>query len=373
VGFLTTILTDHPRVGSEVATSQIRAALVAAGADLHTFGFHRRGAEERGAERSTVIDVRPIETVDARYRRLVWAAEAVLRGRAYSETKYRSRRWRRMASPWLEDCHTVVVDHSQLGFLTRLADPARQRVIAVMHNVEHDLYAQEAALENFFWRPIFRRESRCMRKAEQELATGIDEVWVFTEADARRVRELAPSTPVRVLPLPGNPVEDRTLPVERDGIRLIGTWSWRPNREALEWFLEHVVPRLPEALSVTIAGPGGRWIRDGGAVRYAGVVPDALDFLAGAGAVAIPTQSGGGIQVKTLDALSVGVPVVATPISLRGVDDPPASARVAESPAEFADALLAALAQPGDAAAGRDWAEERRVLFRRAVAEGIGA
>ena len=212
-----------------------------------------------------------------------------------------------------------------------------------------------------------------MREAEQELVTGIDDVWVFTEADAQQVGELAPSTPVRVLPLPGNPVGDRTLPSDRDGIRLIGTWSWRPNREALEWFLEHVLPRLPERLSVTIAGPGGSWIREGGAVRYAGVVPDALEFLAEAGAVAIPTQSGGGIQIKTLDALSVGVPVVATPISLRGIDDPPASARVAESPGEFANALLSALARPGDAAAGRDWAEERRMLFRLAVAEGIGA
>jgi glycosyltransferase involved in cell wall biosynthesis len=371
VGFLTTILTDHPRVGSEVATTQIRAALLAAGAELHTFGFHRRGAEEKGTERSTVIDVRPIETADARYRRLYWAAEAVVRRRAYSETKYRSRRWR-IATPWLGDCDTVVLDHSQLGFLKDLPAERPPRVIACMHNVEHELYAEEARLENFFWRPIFRRESRHMRTAERELVEHVDEIWVFTESDADGVRELLPSAKTRVLPMPGNPLAEQPAPDRRDGIRLIGTWTWRPNREALEWFLEHVAPQLPADVDVTIAGPGGKWIPDGGAIRYAGFVPDALEFLREAGVVAIPTRSGGGIQIKTLDALSVGVPVVATPVAMRGIDDPPPSAHVADSPGAFAEALMANLGRPGDPAAGGRWAEARRESFRKAVAAGVG-
>jgi glycosyltransferase involved in cell wall biosynthesis len=371
LAYATTILTSKPRIGSEVATTQIRQALASAGAELHTFGFHRRGAEEPGMGGSTVIDVRPIETANAPYRRLRWGIESLLMRRAYSERKYHSRRWR-IAGEYFQSCDTVVIDHSQLGFLHSFVRGGPQRVIGVMHNVEWEMYAETADHASGVWPLIFGREARHMRDVERELAENVDETWIFTEADAERVRKLAPSAATRVLPLTGNPVHERAVPAERDGIRLIGTWTWRPNREALSWFLQDVVPLLPRGVNVTVAGPGGEWIPSSGAVRYTGFVPDALDFLAGAGAVAIPTLSGGGIQIKTLDALSVGVPVAATPIALRGIEDAPPTVHVGESPRAFADALERALEQPADVKGGRDWAAERRRRFERAVAEGIG-
>jgi hypothetical protein len=47
--------------------------------------------------------------------------------------------------------------------------------------------------------------------------------------------------------------------------------------------------------------------------------------MAQAKVVAIPTLSGGGIQIKTLDAIASGSAIVATPVALRGISDPPAT------------------------------------------------
>ena len=38
---------------------------------------------------------------------------------------------------------------------------------------------------------------------------------------------------------------------------LVGTWTWQPNRIGLIWFLEEVVPRLSDDVTIAIAGNVG--------------------------------------------------------------------------------------------------------------------
>jgi glycosyltransferase involved in cell wall biosynthesis len=107
-----------------------------------------------------------------------------------------------------------------------------------------------------------------------------------------------------------------------------------------------------------------------------GPVPDALEFLQAGRAVAVPSVSGAGIQVKTLDALASGRRVVATTTAMRGIAEPPPTVIVADEPAAFADALEAA-ARAGDdgeaAALARTWAVDRRERFRAQVADAVSA
>jgi glycosyltransferase involved in cell wall biosynthesis len=131
---------------------------------------------------------------------------------------------------------------------------------------------------------------------------------------------------------------------------------------------------LGDDVAVEIAGRGGDFAADRRPnVRYRGFVADAMEFLAGARAVAVPSVGGSGVQVKTLDAIASGNPVVSTAVGVRGLGTVPRSVRVEDDPAEFAAALREALraeSAPDDAL---EWARVRRERFAADVAEAVEA
>jgi len=80
------------------------------------------------------------------------------------------------------------------------------------------------------------------------------------------------------------------------------------------------------------------------------------------------------VQVKTLDAISSGSPVVTTAVGSRGLGALPASVAVEDDPADFA-AAVARLAADADRdrlrAEAVEWSRARRERFDRAIASWI--
>jgi hypothetical protein len=96
--------------------------------------------------------------------------------------------------------------------------------------------------------------------------------------------------------------------------------------------------------------------------------------MAQAKVVAIPTLSGGGIQIKTLDAIASGSLIVATPVAVRGISNPPQTVQVAEQPENFAKLLVSAIASPPIPQAfneASNWYQARRDKFITDVAQAI--
>jgi glycosyltransferase involved in cell wall biosynthesis len=149
----------------------------------------------------------------------------------------------------------------------------------------------------------------------------------------------------------------------RYDVATLGSWTWTANGEGLRWFVEHVVPRLPEGVDVHVGGAGAEPIAGDAPVTLHGRVPDAMEFLQGARVVAAPSVAGSGVQVKTLDAIAAGRPVVATPVATRGLANLPPAVRVAETPEAFAAAVAEALRSPAGDADGHAWAQARTDAF----------
>jgi glycosyltransferase involved in cell wall biosynthesis len=133
-------------------------------------------------------------------------------------------------------------------------------------------------------------------------------------------------------------------------IGFVGSFAHAPNVEAVRHFLAHILPhirmRLPE-VEFVVAGsnpPAKLTAAAGPGVSFAGFVDDLGGFLRGCAAVAIPLQSGGGIKIKTLEALAAGAAVVSTAIGAEGT-----GARngehllIRDTPGAFATAVLAVL------------------------------
>ena len=113
-------------------------------------------------------------------------------------------------------------------------------------------------------------------------------------------------------------------PAKRDptyDATLIGTWTWQPNRIGLEWFLDKVVPHLPDDFTIAIAGsmPAGHAQSPHPGVSFVGRVADAIEFVLSGRVVPLISRAGSGVQLKTIETFELGLPAVATSRSLRGI------------------------------------------------------
>ena len=138
---------------------------------------------------------------------------------------------------------------------------------------------------------------------------------------------------------------------ERDiDLLFVGNLHTPNNVEGLRWFTSEVLPILrrdmaPRALRVVFAGSGpdaaglALW-------REAGIVcvPNPADvsvFYSRARVVINPLRQGSGVNIKMIEALASGRPVVTTPAAIRGLpDDVRSFFSVCSTPEAFASAAV---------------------------------
>jgi glycosyltransferase involved in cell wall biosynthesis len=115
-----------------------------------------------------------------------------------------------------------------------------------------------------------------------------------------------------------------------DGI-FVGTFLHEPNRRAVRWLLESILPRVRggrfvivgEGLSADILRLISQLCEANPAlyIEYLGHVPDLRDtYLASRFSIA-PLQYGAGVKGKVVEALSYGLPVIGTQIAFEGVGE----------------------------------------------------
>jgi glycosyltransferase involved in cell wall biosynthesis len=148
------------------------------------------------------------------------------------------------------------------------------------------------------------------------------------------------------------------------------------NLLSLVWFLKEVLPLAP-GVPVQIFGNIDRqiqWSVPGLFKAHAGLfqgrveVAELHDAYRNAAAVLLPATAGHGISIKTIEALSCGAPLIATPLSFRGLGINPAglpNVTVAEDAAGFAAALRRAHATRHLPGASRELAATRRIYQQR--------
>lgn len=106
----------------------------------------------------------------------------------------------------------------------------------------------------------------------------------------------------------------------------VGSLDWYPNIDGIEWFLDEVLLSLKNNYHFDIVGrdPSKKLIQKISTfsnVTLHSNVPSIEKYYLNADIVVIPIRSGSGINIKVLEALSYGIPIVMTTFSKRGYDD----------------------------------------------------
>lgn len=368
--FLTTILPSKKLHGSEIASQSIIDAFRFVGCNVVVIGYERQEDSITNFSKNEIsVGQRTIETKQALPKAAFWFVKSLAKGTPYSSEKYFSKKYVDRVLSILSEKHfdLIVFDHPQIGWIEKYIDG--QHFCLIAHNIEHEIYLQHAQSETKkFWQWVYIREAKKIKEFENKLAINALEVWTLTIHDSTYFSKLDYEIKTRTIDLPvglSKPILGKVK--KKFDIGIIGSWPWKANEEGLLWFLKNVYPKLPKDVSIKVAGRGADWLTDKYEnVEYLGFVPSAHEFMAKARLVAIPILSGGGIQIKTLDAIASGSMIVATTVALRGITHPPNYIKVADDADEFADSISCSLEKLNDQVfieESTSWLEDRRKKF----------
>lgn len=190
---------------------------------------------------------------------------------------------------------------------------------------------------------------------ERRLLQAYDHVLAVSCEDRQALHHLEHSASISIIPngVDTHYFDRRTLTVPpMPHLVFTGTMDFRPNIDAVTWFVQQVLPlvrtRRPEVRLVVVGRnptPAIRALHDGMAVEVTGAVADVRPFIAQAAVYVVPMRIGGGIRLKLLEALAMQTPVVSTTMGAEGL----VGARpllLADTPADFAAAILRLLDDP---------------------------
>lgn len=198
-------------------------------------------------------------------------------------------------------------------------------------------------------------------------ATGAaDRVVVFTGRDAEVLSAARPPVVVPLaVPLPEQPLDP--LGADPPSLLYIGNFGHPPNVDAARWLVREIFPRIRRAhpsVRLSIVGenaPADLRADAPPGVEFTGGVPDVEPWLDRAAVFVVAARLGGGMRVKTIEALAAGKAIVSTPLGVAGLDlagDEVAIAETAEAFAEQVDVLLADPVRRRELAGNaRRWAE----------------
>lgn len=206
-------------------------------------------------------------------------------------------------------------------------------VTLFQHNVESEIWRRRVDQSTPLARGYLRLQANRMTAFEQRACSDSDMVVAVSEKDATTMNEWFALSEglVRAVPT-GVDVEYFRRPTDHSrepeyDLVFIGSMDWSPNEDAMQYFVDQILPLVREShpsCSVAIVGryPSKTMQRLGdedAAITVTGTVPDVRPYLWGARVSIVPIRIGGGTRLKIYEAISAGTPVVSTTIGAEGL------------------------------------------------------
>ncbi len=265
---------------------------------------------------------------------------------------------------------------SVMGQYLRPASGPWGRVLMDFVDVDSDKWRQYAADARGPLRWVYQRESQRLLAFDRAAAAQADAVLLVSEAEADLFRRLAPEVAARTHAVANgvdadyfSPAHQFPDPFAPGGPRLVftGTMNYRPNVDAVTWCANEILPMIRQALpqaSLTIVGakpsPEVQALERPGEIAVTGGVPDVRPYMQYADVIVAPLRMARGIQNKVLEGMAMAKPVVTTSKGLEGIAALAGKhLLVADTAAEFADAVIQAPHAAGIGAAARKLVESR--------------
>jgi sugar transferase (PEP-CTERM/EpsH1 system associated) len=204
---------------------------------------------------------------------------------------------------------------------------------------------------------IYRYEARCLAAYEAQIVRTFDRVLVVSEAEKGQIPPELQLANLRAMP---NGVDLEYFSPAHPGryeaseplLVFTGMMDYWPNVDGVQWFVEHIFPRIrvavPEVRLLIVGNRPTAQVRKLGGtpgVTVTGFVEDIRDYVGAAEVCVVPLRIARGIQNKLLEAMAMGKPVISTPQAFEGLRaEAGRDVLVAEDEVAFAAAAIQLLA-----------------------------
>jgi len=191
----------------------------------------------------------------------------------------------------------------------------------IFFNDESNLYIKEKNLRGSFYQKL---RNTGLAKLETEACKKASVVLTITEDEENYLRQKGYKN-VFTIPygIDKNYFAFNWKQPEKKNIMFLGDFSHYPNRKAIKFLINHIIPNLSDiGVSFKIVGRNTDSIKNllSGSVEVFDDVPEVRPYLYNSSVFAAPIFAGAGLRVKILEAALCGVPLVISPIANLGIN-----------------------------------------------------
>lgn len=230
--------------------------------------------------------------------------------------------------------------------------------ILFTHNVETLIWKRHSdTSRNPLWKAVCWREYRTMARLERSYLRRADWVLAVSEHDRDFFAQYVTPTKISVVPTGVDveyfrPAAGREQP---DTLVYTGSMDWRPNEDAVFYFVKQMLPRIrlqvPRATFWIVGRLPSRRLQalaaENGAVRVTGAVEDIRPYVEQAGVYVVPLRVGSGTRLKIFEAMAMGKAVVSTTVGAEGLPVKHGENIIlADEPQDFANSVVSVLRNP---------------------------
>jgi sugar transferase (PEP-CTERM/EpsH1 system associated) len=235
------------------------------------------------------------------------------------------------------------------GCMGQYASNIRVAKIIDFIDVDSEKWRMYSELHAFPWSVIYRLEGRRLAQHEQQLAETFDYSILVSTEETRLLQQRTGGCRITAISNGVDleyfrPSNDRCTEMSQPVIIFTGVMDYFPNVDAVRFFSLNIFPLvrriIPDARFYIVGRSPNRQVRKlakQANVIVTGTVPDVRPYLEQASIAVAPFRLARGVQNKVLEAMAMGLPVVGTPETFKGIAAREADGiRIANDPEKFA-------------------------------------
>ena len=270
--------------------------------------------------------------------RALWS---LLMGRSFTEGFYDSRAFRVAVNSLLRTGPFDAVFAFSSGVAPYAARISAHSKIVDFVDVDSDKWGQMATTSRFPLSWLYKLERKRLSRLETAINAWAGCSLFVSQTEAELFRAQGGRGTIGVLPngtqlelrrLPRDPLATPSNGLNENGARpvkiiFVGTMDYCPNVDAVQYFAQEIFPQIREKFPLAVfqivgrsPAPAVRRLGTIDGVQVVGEVSDVRAYLVGADVSVAPMRIARGVPNKVLEAMGMGIPVVASSAAIRGID-----------------------------------------------------
>lgn len=301
-----------------------------------------------------LYDTNFMEKVALLWDRAVKLTRSLLSTNPYIVKKYWSRKLANILREWTseEPFDIVQLEFTQFGQYRSYAKA--KATVWDEHDVSFVPRFREYRKERSLFMKLYRRLEwhKCL-KYEVNVGEHFDYIFTLTDNDRHAILAFNPNLKVSAVQtgMDLDHIQPIQVEEEKDTLVYMGSFSHRPNVDAVVYFREKIYPIIRQQkpnINTYIMGKNEDFLpKLPDDFVITGFCEDVAPILSKCEVFIAPITWGGGIKIKLLHAMALGRPVVTTPVGAEGLDvEHGVHLLIAKNPEEFARYVIDLLDNP---------------------------